>query len=273
MNSYSRLILSCIVPLLLFGCATSEYIEYHKTSRQYNPDALSEDLKSKNKYIRQSAVLNAGSMGGDSHIDLLINMASVDSEPNIRGLALSALSNIFRRTKNHMALQALINASERNEKSALIRMYLLMSLSNVSYNTPEVIPIIINKYLVDEDTVPYFVSRNRNLRKDAIDDLVSIGEGAVKPLIAALKSENSKIRSGVMEALVKLGEKAVDPLIAELNTEDIRIKTDAIEVLGEIGNAKAIEPLTALLTDEREDIRKLAADAIGKINILSKVKM
>lgn len=50
------------------------------------------------------------------------------------------------------------------------------------------------------------------------------------------------------DALVELGQLAVEPLIQALEDEDeLNIGKNAIEALGEIGDARAVEPLTQLL--------------------------
>jgi len=43
------------------------------------------------------------------------------------------------------------------------------------------------------------------------------------------------------------------------------VRQTAAEVLGEIGDARAVEPLLAALRDEDSDVREAAAEALGKI--------
>ncbi len=286
--------LSVYCTVFMLGCATSGYLAYSKSSRQYDPNALSEELKSKNKHIRKVATINARNLGREEHIEPLINMALTDPDIQIRGCALGSLSHIFNRTKDRRIIEFFMQECQKVfeiphvtgnlYKSKYMRTNLLCALWNINMEASEVIDCVI-KFMADEEEIldreEILSARQLGLplpdtntnRAQAIKCVAWFGERDIQPLIKAVHSENPKIRSGVIEALVRLGDKAIDPLIAELNSEDIRIKTAAIEALGEIGNAKAIEPLTALLTDEREDIRKRTAVAIGKIRLLSEVKM
>ena len=45
---------------------------------------------------------------------------------------------------------------------------------------------------------------------------------------------------------------------------DVEVKRTAVEALANIGGTRAIETLAALLKDDDPEIRKLAAEALGK---------
>jgi HEAT repeat protein len=124
-------------------------------------------------------------------------------------------------------------------------------------------------------------------REAAAEALVKIGAPAVEPLIAALKGSGMRKAA---EALVKIGAPAVEPLIAALKDGDFDVRKAAAGALGEIGwkpdkgeagalyliargkwdecvkiGAPAVEPLIAALKDGNSDVRKAAAEALGKI--------
>ena len=80
-------------------------------------------------------------------------------------------------------------------------------------------------------------------------DLAGLGGSAVESLIQVLKDEDRDVRTGAAEALRKIGEPAVDPLIKALKDEnsDALVREVAAECLGEIGDARAVEPLIQAL--------------------------
>lgn len=88
---------------------------------------------------------------------------------------------------------------------------------------------------------------------------------AVSPLIAAIRS---KFVSGdrAAEALRELGEAAVEQLISVLSDDDHAVRYYAARTLGELGDARAVEPLiAATLQDRRWSVRREAATALGKL--------
>jgi len=79
------------------------------------------------------------------------------------------------------------------------------------------------------------------------DDLAGLGGPAVESLIQALKDEDQDVRTGAAEALRKIREPAVDPLIKALKDEKSDVQGVVAECLGEIGDARAVEPLIEVL--------------------------
>jgi HEAT repeat protein len=108
--------------------------------------------------------------------------------------------------------------------------------------------------------------KNVNIRRRAIKALEKAGPSAVKPLIAALKSEKSRARAGAAEALGRIQDaRAVEPLIATLQDKNANVRIWAAEALGEIKDLRAVEPLIAALQDENLDVRNSAVKALAKI--------
>lgn len=131
-----------------------------------------------------------------------------------------------------------------------------------------------------------------DLRYRAIEALGEIKDNrAVEPLIAVRKDKNSSVRKDVAEALEKLGwspedvkqrviylidkgkwnecvnigKPAVEPLIAALKDKDSDVRKKAAEALGKIKDSRAGEALLATFKDEITDVRQYAAEALGKI--------
>jgi HEAT repeat protein len=93
------------------------------------------------------------------------------------------------------------------------------------------------------------------------NECVKIGTPAIMPLIAALRDVD--VREDAAKALVRIGTPAVEPLIVTLKDRYSYVRTYAAIALGEIGDKRAVEPLTAIaLTDEFYDVRKVANRAL-----------
>jgi len=56
----------------------------------------------------------------------------------------------------------------------------------------------------------------------------------------------------------------VSALIPLTRDSDTEVKHSAVEALANIGGARAVEVMAALLKDDDPEIRKLAAEALGK---------
>lgn len=96
-------------------------------------------------------------------------------------------------------------------------------------------------------------------------EVVGFGSIAVKPLIEALNDSDSSgsVHQKVVEALGQIGDaRAVEPLIGVLNHRDWHVREAAVEALGKIGNARAINPLMAALNDSDRSVRSSAAQAL-----------
>ncbi|MGD1996106.1 MAG: HEAT repeat domain-containing protein [Anaerolineae bacterium] len=90
----------------------------------------------------------------------------------------------------------------------------------------------------------------------------------VQGLIKALGyQEDSRVRRGAAAALGELGDRrAVVPLTGALHDEHSSVRRTAVEALGEIGDPQALEPLVTILKDEDANgVKKATAEALGKI--------
>lgn len=104
-----------------------------------------------------------------------------------------------------------------------------------------------------------------SLRDLAAKALIKIGTPAVNAVIRVLDS-NSHARDEAAEVLKQIGKSAVDPLIKVLGngySDDSR--EVAAETLGNIGDARAVEPLIKALGDKRGQVCRAAAEALVKI--------
>jgi HEAT repeat protein len=87
----------------------------------------------------------------------------------------------------------------------------------------------------------------------AIGDICGLGDACgiseVELLLEELKDQSKGVRWRASNALVKIGSASVEPLIAMLADKDPDIKIRAAKSLGELGDERAVEPLTRLLKD------------------------
>ena len=103
------------------------------------------------------------------------------------------------------------------------------------------------------------------VRCSAAEALAMIGDArAVEPLCATFTDGNGYVHWSVSKALKKFGSEAVGSLCVALKDRYWSVRCGAAEVLGEIGDARAVEPLRAALKDI-EEVREAAAKALGKI--------
>ncbi|MDQ1327332.1 MAG: hypothetical protein QG641_612, partial [Candidatus Poribacteria bacterium] len=100
-----------------------------------------------------------------------------------------------------------------------------------------------------------------------LEELVTVGTPAVKPLINALKDEDPEIQCMAIIALAKIRDShSVEPLITALENEGSDIRKKVAMALGEIGDPRAVKPLIAVLRDKDLRVREWAISALGETN-------
>jgi len=228
-------------------------------------------LKDENYDIRESAVRALGNIGDIRVIEPLVTIAEL---PMLRGnkqyeKVREAASEALGSITDARSVEPLIAAFKNHRRLNTI------GKSLVKIGPPAVAPLIAS--LTDTEFSGY-----------AAEILGWIGDArAVQPLITLLTDE--KLCSKAAGALGKIGDaRAVEPLIAVLkstvtNRENVAKSMDItgaketskamlgnlyqnatkiIDSLGIIGDARAVEPLIALLKDE--DFAGYAANALGR---------
>ncbi|MFQ6126416.1 MAG: HEAT repeat domain-containing protein [Candidatus Heimdallarchaeota archaeon] len=108
------------------------------------------------------------------------------------------------------------------------------------------------------------------IAKQAWDEVSRIGAPAIAPLIQTLADDEWLFPTRAANALKKIGEPAVDALIRVLQAADREVRRRAAWTLGEIGDEKAVEPLTQALTDKNQDVQRAAREALVKIKTKSR---
>lgn len=99
-----------------------------------------------------------------------------------------------------------------------------------------------------------------HVRQAATEALRKIGAPAVEPLIIALKDRN--VHEAATETLSKIGTPAVESLITALRDQEIDVRKAAAEALGKIGDTRAVEPLIAALKGKSWQVNEAATKAL-----------
>lgn len=122
------------------------------------------------------------------------------------------------------------------------------------------------KYKSINELINALTSTDEVYRRNAIHNLVRIGEPAVLPLINSLKDENFFVRSQVIIALGMIGDSlAVEPLINSLKDDNAKVRENTVIALGNFSNARIVEPLVNLLKDENPQVRENTSRILHKI--------
>lgn len=206
---------------------------------------------------------------GEPAVDPLI-AALLDSNSKVRDAAAQALGRIG----NPRAVEPLIAALD--DKDELVPQAAARALGQ------------IKDIRAVEPLIAALKSKNLLIRQPAAESLGQIGDvRAVKPLIAAIKEglplgktppgieefdymvyiagREYAMRQEAAAALETIGDGAVEHLIVALKDESSDLRGWAAVTLGQIGDARAIEPLIALLENNEKTIRQAATVSLEKL--------
>ena len=97
--------------------------------------------------------------------------------------------------------------------------------------------------------------------------VIAMGIPAIDSLIKLLKVSywEFPVYPEIVKSFVGIGKPAVQPLIGVLKDPKANVRQNAAEVLGQIGDPRAIEPLTVLLQNEDHRVIEQASQAIETI--------
>jgi HEAT repeat protein len=205
---------------------------------------LADLRRSKNARIRWRAVSALGNIGGNNATKEIKKFIK-DSDVEVRTQAATALKRVGWEPEGG-ELEAWYWISLGNwDKVTLIGSEAIDPLKSILQN-----------YTLD-----------RKIRGESAKALGNIENPAiVSLLLSALRDVARCVRQAGLNALIKIGNPAVNPLIDTLT--EIDTAHLAIEALGEIGDIRAIEPLTKLFKHENTgpNNRARIVEALGKIN-------
>lgn len=174
------------------------------------------------------------------------------------------------------SLQAIIGNLSSPDPSERVKA--VRALRTIAQQAVPAIPYLIDM-LGDTESVTSYTGSVPALptsaAKEALTLLVRIGKPAVEPLISALRDMNSEVRKNAAEALGQMGDaRAIEPLIKILRDDnDTNARKIAIEALGNIHDARAVEPLLGSLSDRRTVIQNASFDALVKLAEAAKERL
>jgi HEAT repeat protein len=198
----------------------------------------------KDAAVRKEAAHALQEVSGEQAVEPLI-AALGDEEGGVREIVARALAEIG----DPRAVDPL--AAALDDEQQAVRQTALNALAQ------------IGGVRATESLVAALKAESQPVRDGAANALVEIGAPAVEPLVAALKAESWRVRGAAARALVEIGTPAVEPLVAAL--QDPEARPAAIKALGEIGDARALEPLLAVMKEGDRRLRKDTAAVLDKL--------
>ena len=264
-------------------------------------EPLSIALKDQDVNVRQAAAAALGQMGDARVIGPLIS-ALGDQNPGGREAAAKALGQMREPLVINPLIAALGDQASRTMAvSTLIKVggpaVKPLAAALGDRNSDPEVRLAIVRALGDirhrravEPLIAALDDPSEKVRESVIWCLGDFRDArAVGPLVAALEDRNERVRKAVAETLdklawrpdsgaagaaywaaksrwdmcVKIGAPAVEALITALETGDRKSVWNSAQALGQIGDARAIEPLVAVLREP--NIRLVAEGALEKL--------
>jgi eukaryotic-like serine/threonine-protein kinase len=219
-------------------------------SRFDRPDVqqgLTEELKSDNKLVRQSALGALGRMSGDVDIALLCSLLR-DPDLNVQNRAVEVI--IKRRHPD--TLKHLVEVLK--DESDFARRAAVEVLNEIGDH--ESIKDLLSA-LSDDD---WWV------RARATDALARIGgPRVIDAVLGLINDKDESVRRAAVEILnTTKDERAVQHLIGATTDDDWWVRERSADALGEIGDVRAVPALIKMLSSEPRSI-PAAVRALGKL--------
>lgn len=105
----------------------------------------------------------------------------------------------------------------------------------------------------------------RYLAAMALGKIGDEAEAAVPALLIALRFDDMYLRMAVTGAFIAIGRPAVGGLVRALFDNNAAVRRAAAKALGKIGDEDTIKPLMVALKDGDAGVRKLAQEAISRL--------
>ncbi len=110
-------------------------------------------------------------------------------------------------------------------------------------------------------------SSNAIVHKNAVENLVAIGEPAVDPLIFAISYDPVHAESKIMELISPLGKKKnTREQSSTLSEESVNLKSGAVIALGRIGDSRAAPAIAGLLKETHSSLEAAVFEAMLKLD-------
>ena len=125
--------------------------------------------------------------------------------------------------------------------------------------------VVLNDVRSVEPLIAALNDDNEDVRSAAAEVLGELNDSrAVEPLIPVLRDRRKDVRGAAREAVRKFGTAAVEPLIVALGDRSKAVRRAAAEALGELGDPRAVEPLSNVLTSALNEEDNVGQRAVTK---------
>ena len=165
-----------------------------------------------------------------------------------------AAAEMLGRLGDRRAVEPLI--SSLRDGSAELRRIASESLGNLgdSRAAEPLLELLLESYTQDP--------ADASLKRAISTALTKLGESSVDPLLLALKDIDETVRR---RATMVLGQMWQIPELIDLCDSEVEIRRRAAVSLGELGDARTLSPLLAVLRDSDEKVRHNAIASLGRI--------
>jgi len=157
-----------------------------------------------------------------------------------------------------MNIADLINEVKTNSEAS-VRRNSALKLIALQPADKETVQALVNGLTDSDRGVRDVCSRALSLPPDGTSILYA---ELISPLIC---NENIEIRNMAADILIKIGEDSIPGLKFYLNHTNKDIRQFAIEIIGKIGVCDNIEVVIALSSDDCENVRNAAIEALGNL--------
>ena len=251
----------------IVGLAAIEALGALKDSRATGP--ISKLLTKTDPNLRMTAVSALGDIGSVGCVEILSGCLN-DENRFVRAAAILALKNVGDPSAIDPLTQALVREVQDNALGSLI-VYVLDNLDpdwEKDESTDQAILNLISEFKDEKLTetkrrsiAATFGKINRQWKDE------DWAESLKGELLERLNDENPFVREAAAEGLGELRDASIlGSLTSALaNEPDWSVRTDLLYAIGEIGDARALEPLSHALEDSIRSVRFAAAAALGKI--------
>ena len=274
-----------------------------KMEKKNDVNGLIKALKHKDKNVRMGAAKALGKIGDARAVEPLIE-ALKDQDSFVRRTVAEALGDMHDARVIEPLIEALKDMNDKDVQNEAERALgkigepavepLIQALTRdpwwLRWKAAEVLRKIGDKRAT-EPLIQALKDKDRNVQLTAAKALGKIGDArAVEPLIQSLENLDLEGMQIAGKALVRIGGPTVKPLIRVLQHTRSMVRTIVAEALDELGwkprdhtekayyliakgkwkeltelGKPAVEPLIQTLKDKDWDVRRAAAQALGKI--------
>jgi HEAT repeat protein len=217
-----------------------------------------------NELLREAAVETLGAVGNPDVVPALVDLLNEDGSSALA--AAHALVSLFERFESDPSKSAEIIERARNAVNESGKANLLERLNKADEND-QVVLIRLGGWFDGEKIREKLAEllENEEVREDAVKALVRHGAAAVDLLIEKLEEDAFEaIPAAAARALGQIGDaRAFEPLAELLRSENAASRRAAVEALKSLAHPETIGRLCDLLQDPNANVRESAIRVVG----------